>query len=290
MEPRPIWLSTSLFCNKDHWNDVLTNGIKPFLDQNTHNNQVNLYEIALNYSGGDNIRLALRTQYANAVELAKQTDGYFKNFFLQKNYPGEENQFFNSLFMPFPVNTIQYGLYKTGIEDDRIYQFTKVLSGLLLNTLPDEAIDEQQLLLFAFYLHIIYINSLAKNNYIPDLSSLYQQQLQNKEVSITENTVAEAYEDNKEVLQEIKTDISTANGLSAYQISGFADWIKLCATDITGTISNNEKYNPVLYPNFLQTFYLINKQLGITDNMAVMLLYFIKQVSSSNSLNVLKTF
>lgn len=286
MEPNHVWLSTSLFCNKNHWNDVLTDGIKPFLDQKTHNQQIRLYEIALNYAGGDNIRLALRTQHANAAELAKQTDEYFKIFFQQKNYPREENQFSNSVFMPFPINTIQYGLYKIKIDDDRKYRFTKALSDVLLNVLPDEAIDEQKILLLAYYLLIIYTKSLEKNNYIVDLLSLYQQHLFNKEVSIVEDTVAEAYEENKELLEEIAAAISTPQALGDDLIAGFEDWIKLCEEDITATISDSKEYNPILYSNFIRTFYLLNKQLAITDNMAVMLLYFIKQVSLSNSLNV----
>ena len=286
MEPNHVWLSTSLFCNKNHWNDVLTDGIKPFLDQNTHNQQISLYEIALNYAGGDNIRLALRTQYANAAELAKQTDEYFKNFFQQKNYPREENQFFNSVFMPFQGNTIQYGLYRIKIDDDRKYRFTKALSDMLMNVLPDEAIDEQKILLLAYYLLIIYTKSLEKNNYIVDLHSLYQQHLFNKEVSIVEDSVAEAYEENKELLEEIAADISTPQAMGDDLVAGFEDWIKLCEEDITATISDSKEYNPILYSNFIRTFYLLNKQLALTDNMAVMLLYFIKEVSLSNSLNV----
>lgn len=286
MEPNHVWLSTSLFCNKNHWNDVLTDGIKPFLDQNTHNQQISLYEIALNYAGGDNIRLALRTQYANAAELAKQTDEYFKIFFQQKNYPREENQFFNSVFMPFQGNTIQYGLYRIKIDDDRKYRFTKALSDMLMNVLPDEAIDEQKILLLAYYLLIIYTKSLEKNNYIVDLHSLYQQHLFNKEVSIVEDSVAEAYEENKELLEEIAADISTPQAMGDDLVAGFEDWIKLCEEDITATISDSKEYNPILYSNFIRTFYLLNKQLALTDNMAVMLLYFIKEVSLSNSLNV----
>jgi hypothetical protein len=276
-----LWLSTSLFCSKNHWNDVLTDGIKPFLAQNTHNQQISLYEIALNYAGGDNIRLALRTQNENAEELARQTDEYFKKFFLQKNYPREENQFFNSVFMPFPVNTIQYGLYKIRIDDDRKYRFSKAVSDMLLNVLPDEAIDEQKILLFAYYLLIIYTKSLEKKNYIVDLSSLYQQHLFNKEVSMVEDTIAEAYEDNKELLQQIAADISNPLALENDLVSGFEDWIKLCEEDITAAISDNKDYNPVLYSNFIQTFYLLNQHLAITDNMAVMLIYFIKEVSLS---------
>jgi hypothetical protein len=285
MESNHVWLSTSLFCNKNHWNDVLTDGIKPFLDQNTHNQQISLYEIALNYAGGDNIRLALRTQYANAAELAKQTDEYFKNFFQQKNYPREENQFFNSVFMPFQGNTIQYGLYRIKIDDDRKYRFTKALSDMLMNVLPDEAIDEQKILLLAYYLLIIYTKSLEKNNYIVDLHSLYQQHLINKEVSIVEDSVAEAYEENKELLEEIAADIGTPQAMGDDLVAGFEDWIKLCEEDITATISDSKEYNPILYSNFIRTFYLLNKQLALTDNMAVMLLYFIKEVSLSNSLN-----
>ena len=281
MEPNHVWLSTSLFCNKNHWNDVLTDGIKPFLDQNTHNQQISLYEIALNYAGGDNIRLALRTQHANAAELAKQTDDYFKIFFHQKSYPQEENQFSNSVFMPFQGNTIQYGLYRIKIDDDRKYRFTKALSDMLMNVLPDEAIDEQKILLLAYYLLIIYTKSLEKNNYIVDLHSLYQQHLFNKEVSIVEDSVAEAYEENKELLEEIAADISTPQAMGDDLVAGFEDWIKLCEEDITATISDSKEYNPILYSNFIRTFYLLNKQLALTDNMAVMLLYFVSQITLS---------
>ena len=285
MEQNPVWLSTSLFCNKNHWNDVLVNGIKPFLDHNMRQKQLNLYNVEFNYIRGDNIRLSLQTQDTYAEELAKQTDEYFKKFFSQKNYPTKEYDFFDTVFMPFPVNTIQYGLYKNKIlsnhNDDRLYRIRKTLSDLMIIVLSDDVIDEEKILLFAFYLMIIYKKILTKNHYTIDFTLQYQQHQVNRNVSIAEGMVAETYAENKEVLQEIAADLSTPENLKDNEFFLLRDWIKLCEDDVAATIQGNKEYSILLYSNYLETFHLINRQLAITDNMAVMLLYFVSQITLS---------
>ncbi len=290
MTENHIWLSTSLFCNKFHWNDILFNGIKPFLDHITHKKQLSRYEIAFDYSGGDNIRLALGTQHKYAEELAKETDEYFKKLFLQKDYPKQESVYFDSIFMPFPVNSIQYGLYKpvpvSESGNTLPYRFKKTISNMILNVLPDDTIDEEKILLFAFYLNIIYIKTLTKNNYNIDLTSFYQQNFVKKGVSITEDTLTETYEENKEILHEITADIFNPETLEDNQIFQFGDWIKLCEEDVTTGIHASKEYSAIHYTNYLRTFYLITRQLAITDNMTAMLLYFIRQLSLPKSLDL----
>lgn len=262
MQQHPVWLITSLFTSKDHWNEVLCDGIAPFLAHNTINKLVNGYDITFNYDGGDNIRLALQTNKVHAEELARSADDHFKQFFQHKNYPTPEPGFFNGVFMPFPVNTIQYGLYEMEGIDNREHRFRKVLSKLILIELSTEVIDEAQLLLFAFDLQLIYIKKLITTTFIPDLTALYRQYLTKKEVSITPEMLSEAYEENKEVLWEM-----------AAADSSFEEWQHACKDDITASINSNA--------TFLQTFHCITRQLALTDNMAAMLLYFITQAAAA---------
>ena len=71
------------------------------------------YYIEFNNLGGDNIRFSLLVPEHLVSQYAYMVDVYFKKLFLKFNvYLNESTKLVVGVFMPFPQNTIQYGLYR----------------------------------------------------------------------------------------------------------------------------------------------------------------------------------
>ena len=73
-----IWLSVSLFNQKNHWNKLIKNAISPFL---CCHGLSDVSYIELNYENGENIRLSILTTMGEAPFVAEQIDIYFKSYF-----------------------------------------------------------------------------------------------------------------------------------------------------------------------------------------------------------------
>jgi hypothetical protein len=207
-----IWLSTSLFCSKNEWNKLFVDGILPFLTDKITSGFLDDYTIELNYVDGENIRLSLLTTETNAAQLTKHADEYFKDYFSKPNLaipevdlPDEE------IPISFPSNTIQFGLYPnhTIIESEKEnYSLSISLSHIILDALKDDAIDDDTILTFAFYLQLSLIRCI--NDIYPEpvdkLKSVYKNLVYDTKITDKE-LIRVKFAESRQMLNEIKQDI-----------------------------------------------------------------------------------
>jgi hypothetical protein len=272
MEKNLIWLSTSLFCKKEIWHQLLNKGIHPFIKQQESDNLID-FLIEINYLSGENIRMALLVEEANAECVARLTDEYFKSFFLKNDFPVKELQLpLEGVFLPFQLNSIQYGLYEPRKVKQSAYandQVASQLSSIIIAALKDDLIDEETLITLAFYLNTALIKTVSKHTntsmqlllpYYSSAGALY---------SIYDDVIIGKFEENREMLQEIVSDIFSID-------HNIPDWLKNWIKQCEDLFKNNPGQQPTII--FSRIIYLINKHLGITENMAALLYYFIRNI------------
>ncbi len=155
-----IWLSVSLFSGKANWHRVLGEAIAPFAQTDS---LLKGFKVEFNYLSGENIRLALLTDLGNEEALAANADIYLKSYFVKANLPQLPVKLpVDGIFMPFPNNTIQYGLYPAvTIAANELVQYNLpiALSKVIVAALQDE-IDDETILTFAFYLQISLVKAI----------------------------------------------------------------------------------------------------------------------------------
>lgn len=286
MQENLLWLSTSLFCCKSHWNYLLREGVKPFLNDRTNEKYLRSYQLEFNYLNGENIRLALLAKEDHTETLAKKADNYFKNFFSISALPTTEPDLTHwGIFMPFPANSIQYGLYKVdplNLNDEKDYSFQKELSLLIAEGLGEESIDQETIITFAFYLHVALIKLIKDKDpaITTELMQLYNTTLFHQtEEDMDIEFIKAKYEDNKEVLQEIAEDIMQHTPSSATVPSWLERWMELCEAELA-SYKREERGKFIKVHNHV--FYLINKHLGIKNELKFLLNYFISQLLLSS--------
>jgi hypothetical protein len=278
MEKEFLWLQTSLFADRSQWDIVLKNGIRPFLAELSDKKLIGPLLIEFNYLSGENIRLAIQTETQNAEVLADKFDDFFKEFFLLTNLQKKEVVLpIDSIFLPFPANTIQYGLYKVVDVDDLRSKIISKISFCIIDALEDDTIDEEVLITFAFYLHIALITQLEELcQSKADFLSFYNSEIyENVEELIGEQYLVKKYEDNKASLIEIEESIRN------YQEPEFSEtppwlieWIESCKEIILSDLSEDKWLLLVIIREN------INRQLGLTNNMRRLVNYFINSVYS----------
>lgn len=146
-------LSISLFSPISGWQILLKDGIIPFFC--FLKDRLISYRVQFNYDCGPNIRLSLYVHSGNAMDVAKEADLFFKVFFQELEKPTDSEPLkFDGLFMPFPSNSIRYGLFEVaGME--KMEPLEKAFSVLVLNGLSDEVIDEEAVLTFCIYVSFL---------------------------------------------------------------------------------------------------------------------------------------
>ncbi|TDX00978.1 hypothetical protein [Dinghuibacter silviterrae] len=264
MQGKTVWLVTSLFCRRKHWNGVFNTGIKPFITEG----DILSYQIGLNYQGGENIRLAFLAEEDRAGDLALHARDYFQSFFSSAGLvPSETGLPVKGIFMPFPCNTIQFGLYEASTSDHHI---ERAISDIMLQALPENDIEEETILMTAYYLHISLLVTLCPygGKEMAHYSPVYQSRL------LTSETIDEPFKQNelnanRSIFMEVIRDISASRSGKEMSIpSRLAQWMALCKRIISEMpASESHRY----------LSHYINKQLGITGDMNILLNYFIYQ-------------
>ena len=167
------WLSVSLFCEKKNWHKLLE-GTSYFLKV-THNLIV-CFRIEFNAFCGENLRLCIQTYKDKATELLYMMDNYYREYFKSQFYSNKANkQSYKGVFMHFPVNTIQFGLFSTDIlseYDAEYHLFSDNLSEIMLSAFKEE-IDDEIILSFCYYLNVAMAKAAISNgihlkDFLPD--------------------------------------------------------------------------------------------------------------------------
>lgn len=288
MQQPYTWLITSIFCNKSHWNELL-NEIETFLNDMSFEKYNGALLLEFNYLCGENIRFALLVPEENANNFAKQTDKYFKHFFLESHFssimPGLPIE---GIFLPFPENTIQYGLYKpveiNGVEGVRSDLFRSSLSFIMIDALKMECIDNEILLTFVFYLRMALIKIAIEGGYSSpvEIYNFYFNDSNSLLGDTDKNLINSIVADNKEKLFEIAESI--INPLKKDNIPCWLKkWMDVCKKEMGYKSELSPEKKMLLIHNHI--VYLVYKQLGVNEKMETMLSSFLKQVFQTKILN-----
>jgi len=273
------WLSTSLFCPKINWRYVLCDGIKPFLKSNSCRKYLVSCLIEFNYLGGENIRFSLLTQEENIASFIACVDSFFKNYFFSiENNKTEQPSSSDRVFLPFPANTIQYGLYTpVQIIDADVDRFSipVQLSVFILEALKEEDIDDEIILTFGYYLSMSLIKTLIKN--YPAITSallkLYEVD-SDSHVDLDTPFIKSEFEKNRAILFTVADDIINHR---IEQLPGWVQkWTRFCDKEMKKEVSFLSA-DDIPFNFHRQVSFYIHKQLGINENTAVLLSWFIKK-------------
>lgn len=284
MNQELTWLSISLFCSTGNWHQLLSEGIKQFIKPVEDENLLVSYLLELNYVRGENIRFSLLTYPDHADELAKKADTFFKDYFFRMKFPDSKITYpVASVFMQFPSNSVQYGIYdinravtKENLKD---FHFRKNLSGIMLEVL-EEPVDKEIVLTFALYLHIT-LACFIKGHMKLDMGKFVHFYSAFIDKSKVENPVPDnmeiksEFEENREALISMKQEIIQMNYTTS---NDEASWLvrygRLLSEEINMRMERNER--PELI--HVQLAFIIRQHLGIPNTMESFILYLLAEL------------
>ena len=285
MRQNYTWLATSLFCGKSSWKHVIEKGITPFLSDPVNKIYQNSFLLEFNYLSGENIRFSPLVKEEDTIDVSEKLDSWFKNFFSLADLPQKRHKLpVKGLFMPFPSNSIQYGLYDPikimGQEDYAEYKFRKGLSMIMIDALKDEAIDDETILTFVFYLTVAWLKVIMITwpDVDKNLSQLYIRHEIHNGKKVDKDFISQNFEHNKEMLLEITSDIMAYSFTKPVNIPSWLEsWMQLCENEISKekALHNSKESVKIIYR---KTLSVVFQHLGITVNMRSILLYFIDRV------------
>lgn len=268
-----IWLAISLFCEKKNWHILINDAIAPFIQKMHIEGTLISFNISLNYAGGKNIRLGLYVSDDCKEILALEADEYFKSYFSKANLSVKPLSLpIDSIFMPYPANTIQYGLYK---NQNNYNNMDEAISTTILQTLNDEIIDEDILITISFYL-LTALTLLLKADVLNTVS-IYQNIYEHGGLTIKSDTIKGQYKQAKYMLDEIYNSLQHNYDIPVWLIH----WKNFCVNYISKNGPNNQHY---LYNSVVNQLFI---QLGFTPGMRTLLNYFILRTIQNNVNRVL---
>jgi len=212
-EKKYKWLSISLFIPRTNWQHILRNAIEPYLNILLGEKYLIDFKIKFDYSGGENIQFALLVPISAALTVAKKTDRYFKIFFRENNFLPKisVDDSFDQVFMPYPQNTIHYGLFRVEnlFESECDLLINRGFNETLIEVFSEDLIDDGMILTFALYLSFYCYKAIISEcpNMVSLLSDHYRKELFYID-ALNDNLINEKYNELNLSVTEIFNDIT----------------------------------------------------------------------------------
>lgn len=271
------WLSISLFVDKSNWHLLLRDAIYPFTLSQSTNGVISSFNIEFNTVGGENIRLSLRVLKSLKYSIAKKTDKHFKNYFSKQNfYSRLTEKPFNSVFMPYPKNSIHYGLYK--IRDAYKPQYLIPLDQAISETMIkvfDDTVDDEAILTFSLYLlfSCYYIISKLKLPLAKSGAEVYSYAVEKLHIwEVDQDLIRKKYDELESLIEEIYSDIVTD---TRRDLQWLHNWEESLSQALTSVKSEKETSQII---NYCSKF-IIHK-LSLNNFSINLLSYFFKTTVS----------
>lgn len=278
-----LWLRISLFCSKEDWHELLDTGIKPFLKHLSQTYMIDAYKLSLNDARGENIRLAILVTIAQSKLIAREADAYFTHYFQQthlQGMPAEEAT--RAIFMPFPNNSVQYGLYSVSREDAVLPLHHTILPLILINGLASDAIDDEAIITFAFSLHVSTIKVVMEYDKTiwASIYATYAETIARDRNSFNREQLMVEVSENREYILQIVNNIFAASGDDTPNRDLY--WLPKWENALKEHLSGLPKAGQHTIP---QSFYTklastINESLGLSKGKELLLACFIESAFS----------
>jgi len=276
------WLKTSLFYDHQSIGDLLSNGIRTFLQVIEEKKSIHGYTIELSNSGGKHVNFSILTNQNHAPSLAKAIDRHFKVYFSKtSNANHSALHSFHDIFAPFSPNTIQYGIYDlvdiTSDEEQRTYHIAFILSRLLLEEAIIDNDDDNTIFTIGFYLHLALTLSIIKmdkgrsylNSCFSEFSQIFYKQSNSKHIE------AKFYA-NKEVVLDMFDDVVECGKKQNHFVNR---WMAVCENELMPISDDNSFYLKCEYIKRV-----INKYLNINQQMFDLIFFYQKESLCDKSL------
>ena len=229
------WISTSLFSEKKNWGEIIQNGIRPILLELA----IECFRIRFNYFNGANIQLSLLSNKHQCESIAKRLDAYFKCFFLNAKLRKARLPLPNdSLFIYYPSNSIQYGLYSLDVKFEEqggdVYQ---LLSEIIIDSFWED-VDDASILTLLLYLHLTLIkvtynffefNVKNPTSYFLEKYPLYQTK---------NNSYKDFFNKNKAIIDAIMFDVFVKNFMVGDDLFWLNRWVEVCKRELDKSPKN----------------------------------------------------
>ena len=234
MEDNLVWLRASLFCCTSNWGKLFQDGILSFI-KSDEAKFVKNYTIELNYLSGTNIRFSLLTEYENALSTAQSLHVFFNDFFKGANLDDNKAAFpVDGIFMPFPSNSIQFGLFEQTLSDQIDIEFEQELSKVLLVALSQAEVTGETIFTLGFYLNTTAVKVLSSYYHIPSLTETT--------TYAVEKDIVEGYNFASNCLVEVTHSIFEMTSFDE-DLQWLKDWEEICKEKIATLVQSEETLN-----------------------------------------------
>jgi len=225
------WIYCSLFSEIINWGLVMKDGIKPILVKLSSTDN---FRIRIDFLNGPNIQFALFTNQKECAKVAREIDLHFKSFFLHsKLYEKPTSLPFNTLFIPFPQNSIHYGLYAFDLlAEGHQSNLRSLLSEIILVSLTDN-LDDSSILTLGLYLNL---SIIMVYNLLPDRrpKTLHVRLLEIYPINQLSIDKAEDFvKANRNILTEILSDVSVNDFTENQSLIWLTRWQKYLKINMT---------------------------------------------------------
>lgn len=248
-------LSISIFCDTDNNYLVLRKGILTKVRQLQRAGLLKNWYFDFSNNGGSNIITPMLVQTRNINNTVEKIAKYFNSFFDSNFDCHPKPILIEDLYQPFPVNSIQFGLYKaTGLFDNPYISLKQTISDIYIEALCKEPVYDEALLSLSLYLYLMVIKeALASHQGAEQIREFLL------DTSESFNTDIEVQEELKNLLTAIVEDIGHHTKYNR-EISFLNKWEQVCKS----RCYLNEP---------IEIFKLINKHLQLSENVLSIVIY-----------------
>lgn len=277
-----MWLSISLFCHRANWSGLLIKCIYPFLEMLNREKKMQHYHIELNYERGENIRFSVQVSAKDAPDIASYADYYLKAYISKGGSLNDVHEpDGNTIFMDFPQNTVQYGLYSCEPGTLSTYYdpaFQQEISATIFQVAGIAEVNEETIFTLAFHLQLTLLavtlqhSKLSFDDLMRESNRFSFPRVQPRNL----DPVKAHLEKNTARLSEIAYDILNQEG-------SFPDWLvhwrNICKSKMAEYNRWNAKTTDAI-KTYEQLTYLIFRQLGINEYLRSVVFYYIGKSTS----------
>lgn len=261
----PMWLTSSCFLVMQRWHPLLQ-ACRDFILSLPDGDSLS-YRLTFDDANGDHIQLAVLTTHERIDSLGQRMDHYFTDFF-ELHRDTDVMSPVNDIYLPFPTNTIQFGLYRAVYDQSlvsTVYKLQRDFSDIIVAALSGEEINYETLVTFSFYLQIGLTKACLKyHDDVPAFLRLLSEIL--PQANAVGSSMANMADENLRMMQEITSEVMD-NEYFEGDMSWFNRWIDISKERLQCYHTEDVSAVPgkVLHKFYTDSISIVYAQLNIKD-------------------------